>query len=59
MMERLQKFSELDVNYTEMQETLKGFSELAAKVSVTPISLINLIDAFTLQGERTVDMGQG
>lgn len=59
MMERLQKFSELDVNYTEMQETLKGLSELAAKVSVTPISLINLIDAFTLQGERTVDMGQG
>lgn len=46
-MERLQKLSELDVDYTEMQESLKGLSELAARVAGTPISLINLIDSFT------------
>lgn len=46
-MERLQKLSELDVDYTEMQESLKGLSELAARVAGTPISLINLIDSLT------------
>lgn len=46
-MERLHKLSELDVDYTEMQESLKGLSELAARVAGTPISLINLIDSFT------------
>lgn len=46
-MERLQKLSQLDIDYTEMQESLRGLSELAARVAGTSISLINLIDSFT------------
>jgi signal transduction histidine kinase len=46
-MERLLKLSEFDIDYAEVQESLKDLSKLAAKVAGTSISLINLIDVFT------------
>lgn len=46
-MERILKLSELDVDYAEVQDSLQDLSKLAAKVTGTPISLINLIDSFT------------
>jgi len=47
-MERLLVLSELDVNYTDLKESFKDLTYLAAKVAGTEISLINLIDSFTM-----------
>jgi signal transduction histidine kinase len=46
-MDRLLKLSEFDIDYAEVQESLKDLTKLAAKVAGTSISLINLIDVFT------------
>src|SRR5213075_1443343 len=46
-MDRLLKLSEFDVDYADVQESLKDLTKLAAKVAGTSISLVNLIDTFT------------
>ncbi len=46
-MERVLALTQLDIDYTELQETLKDLTKLAAKVAGTSISLINLIDSLT------------
>jgi signal transduction histidine kinase len=46
-MERIIRLSELDLDYSDIQESLKDLTKLAAKVAGTSISLINLIDTFT------------
>ena len=46
-MNRMIKLSELDLDYSDIQESLKDLTKLAAKVAGTSISLINLIDSFT------------
>lgn len=47
-MERLLTLSEFDLDYTNLQESFKDLTYLAAKVAGTEISLINLIDSFTM-----------
>jgi len=47
-MERLLTLSEFDLDYTDLQESFKDLTYLAAKVAGTEISLINLIDSFTM-----------
>lgn len=46
-MKRIIRLAELDLDYSDIQESLKDLSKLAAKVAGTSISLINLIDSFT------------
>ena len=46
-MERLLALSELDLDYTNLNEQFADLTELAAKVTGTDISLINLLDTFT------------
>lgn len=46
-MERVLALTQLDIDYTELQESLKDLTKLAAKVAGTSISLINLIDSLT------------
>lgn len=46
-MERITRLSELDIDYTDLQDSLKDLNKLAAKVAGTSVSLINLIDTFT------------
>lgn len=44
---RLLSLSELDLDYTNLQENFKKLTRLAAKVAGTEISLINLLDSYT------------
>lgn len=46
-MERLMGLSELDIDYSEHQITFQDLAKLAAKVTGTRISLVNLIDSLT------------
>jgi signal transduction histidine kinase len=46
-MDRIIKLSDLDLDYSDLQENFKDLTKLAAKVAGTEISLINLIDTFT------------
>lgn len=46
-MERLLSLSEYDIDYSDHQETFKDLAKLAAKVTGTRISLVNLIDSLT------------
>lgn len=46
-MERLLGLSELDIDYSEHQITFQDLAKLAAKVTGTRISLVNLIDSLT------------
>ena len=46
-MERIISLSELDLDYSNLSDLLKDLTLLAAKVSGTDISLVNLIDSFT------------
>lgn len=46
-MERVVELSELDLDYSNLQEEFKDLTSLAAKISGTPCSLINLLDNFT------------
>lgn len=45
--ERLIELTELDLDYSNLQEHLEDLTTLAAKIAGTEISLINLIDSFT------------
>lgn len=44
---RLMTLADLNVDYSNMQESFRDLAKLAAKVSGSPISLINLIDSYT------------
>lgn len=46
-LERIDRLSDLDIDYTDLQDALKDLSKLAAKVAGTSISLINIIDTLT------------
>lgn len=46
-LERIISLSELDLDYSNLSSLLKDLTLLAAKVSGTDISLVNLIDSFT------------
>ncbi|KQS28202.1 histidine kinase [Dyadobacter sp. Leaf189] len=46
-MERLLGLSDLDIDYSDQQNTFKDLAKLAAKVTGTKISLVNLIDSLT------------
>lgn len=46
-MDRLMGLSELDIDYTDHQVTFQDLAKLAAKVTGTKISLVNLIDSLT------------
>lgn len=46
-MERLLGLSELDIDYSDHQVTFQDLAKLAAKVTGTRISLVNLIDSLT------------
>jgi signal transduction histidine kinase len=46
-MERLLSLSEFDLDYIEHKESFKDLAKLAAKVTGTEISLVNLIDSYT------------
>lgn len=46
-MERLMSLVELDVDYSDHQNSFKDLAKLAAKVTGTKISLVNLIDSLT------------
>ncbi|MFP8488936.1 GAF domain-containing sensor histidine kinase [Gracilimonas sp. Q87] len=45
--ERLMELSELDLDYSDLDDQFKDLTKLAAKIAGTAISLINLIDTFT------------
>ncbi|HEY1166477.1 MAG TPA: GAF domain-containing sensor histidine kinase [Chitinophaga sp.] len=47
-MERLISLAEFDIDYDSLNEQFKSLTRLAAKIAGTEISLINLIDAYTL-----------
>jgi signal transduction histidine kinase len=46
-MDRILSLSELDLDYSNLQNNFKDLTRLAAKVAGTEISLVNLIDSFT------------
>ncbi|MDX1639166.1 MAG: GAF domain-containing sensor histidine kinase [Balneolaceae bacterium] len=46
-LERLLELSNLDLDYSKLQEDLRDLTKLAAHVAGTEISLVNLIDAHT------------
>ena len=46
-MERLLALTDFDLDYSNLQENFKDLTKLAAKVSGTDISLVNLIDSYT------------
>ncbi|RAI92292.1 GAF domain-containing sensor histidine kinase [Algoriphagus yeomjeoni] len=46
-MERLLELSNLDLDYTDLEESLSDLTKLAAKIAGTEISLVNLIDTYT------------
>lgn len=46
-MERLIALSNLDLDYTDLEESLTDLTKLAAKIAGTETSLVNLIDNFT------------
>lgn len=45
--DRLIELSEMDLDYTELEDFLQDLNTLAAKIANTPISFVNLIDNFT------------
>jgi signal transduction histidine kinase len=45
--ERILELSELDLDYTNLNEKFKDLTKLAARVAGSEISLLNLIDSFT------------
>ncbi|MCF0063014.1 GAF domain-containing sensor histidine kinase [Dyadobacter chenwenxiniae] len=46
-MERLLSLADFDLDYADLHETFKDLAKLAAKVTGTSISLVNLIDSLT------------
>jgi len=45
--ERIVELSELDLDYSELNDYLKDLNRLAARIAGAPISLVNLIDVHT------------
>jgi signal transduction histidine kinase len=45
---RLISLSEFDLDYSSLQDNFNDLTRLAAKIAGTPMSLINLIDSYTL-----------
>lgn len=45
--ERLVELSDLDLDYTNLEENLEDLTNLAARIVGTDVSLINLIDSYT------------
>ncbi|MGN8225912.1 GAF domain-containing sensor histidine kinase [Gracilimonas sp. BCB1] len=45
--ERIVELSAFDLDYSELSESLKDLTKLAAKVAQTEICLVNIIDSFT------------
>jgi len=45
--ERVVELSEMDLDYGSLDEYLQDLTLLAAKISGTPVSLVNLIDSYT------------
>lgn len=45
--ERLIELSELDLDYTNLEDNLEDLTQLAARIVGTQVSLINLIDSYT------------
>ena len=45
--ERLIELSELDLDYTNLEENLEDLTQLAARIVGTQVSLVNLIDSYT------------
>mgnify|MGYP006166899673 CR=1 FL=1 len=46
-MDRILSLYEFDIDYTNLESTFKDLTHLAAKISGTNISLVNLIDSYT------------
>ena len=46
-LDRLMSLTEFDLDYSSLQDNFKDLTKLAAKVSGTEISLVNLIDTYT------------
>lgn len=46
-MDRLLALSDFDLDYSNLNESLKDLTRLAAKVAGTSVSLVNLIDSYT------------
>lgn len=59
-MERIIRLSELDLDYSSLSDNFKDLTHLAAKVSGTDISLVNLIDSITqwTVGSHGIDLEQ-
>ena len=51
-MERILNLYEFDIDYSNLQSTFKDLTQLAAKISGTDISLVNLIDTYTQDVQR-------
>ena len=47
-MDRILSLSDFDLDYSDLQDKFKDLTKLAAYVAGTEISLVNLIDSFTL-----------
>lgn len=45
--DRLIELSEMDIEYDEIKDYLSDLNKLAAKITNTPISFVNLIDSYT------------
>ncbi|GAA4459658.1 GAF domain-containing sensor histidine kinase [Nemorincola caseinilytica] len=45
---RIMALSDLDPNYADLKDTFRDLTKLAAKVTGSPISLVNLIDNYTV-----------
>ncbi|MDZ7681918.1 MAG: GAF domain-containing sensor histidine kinase [Fodinibius sp.] len=45
--ERLIELSELDLDYTNLEDNLEDLTQLAARIVGTQVSLVNLIDSYT------------
>jgi len=59
-MDRLVHLAELDIDYSNISESFKDLTQLAAKIADTEISLINLIDSYTqwTVGKHGIDLNQ-
>lgn len=50
---RLSELADFDIDFTDIQSNFKELTELAAKIAGTPISMVNLIDNYTLWSVST------
>ncbi|MEJ2880565.1 GAF domain-containing sensor histidine kinase [Pedobacter sp. GR22-6] len=59
-MDRIIRLSELDLDYSSLSDNFKDLTHLAARISGTDISLVNIIDSFTqwTVGSHGIDLEQ-